>query len=97
MIVCISGHCCLHHIHCLVGKVEFCDPHGLLYFADYAPKVTGCHSPRMTDCRHIVVYSALFSAEMLGASTDTPGPKAFRKLREAVGVDEEHYYVSCII
>jgi len=34
--------------------VEFCDPHGLLYFADYAPK-------------------------------------AFKKLRETIGIDENHY------
>jgi len=37
--------------------VEFCDPHGLLYFADYAPK-------------------------------------AFRKLREVLGIDENHYYTA---
>jgi hypothetical protein len=36
-------------------QAEFCDPQGLLYFADYAPK-------------------------------------AFRKLRQSIGIDEEEYY-----
>lgn len=55
-------------------QVEFCDPHGLLYFADYAPKVKVMANAESVQQCHLL--------------------QAFKKLRETIGIDENHYKVT---